>query len=166
MTTRDAIRDALTSARDERAKLTRQIDALDESIRSLENAEKSLTDSPSGQRRSTKSRTTRKATGTTSKRRTPAKKQTTAKKRTSKKVSADRLVDAVDDLGGTATTDQVKDHLGITDGRLIAGARTQAVTQNRLTVDGGTLRVADTDAKDTPKGASGPTDARTTSTGG
>lgn len=169
MTTRDAIRDALKSARDEQDQLARQIEALDEVIRSLENAEKSLSDGPSGARRSSKSGSTRKATGTGSEGRSPAKKRTTAKKRTSsrgKKVSADQLIAAVTDLGGTATTDQVKQRLGITDGRLIAGARTQAVTQNRLTVDGGILRLTDTNTKDRPKGASRTTASKATSTGG
>lgn len=164
MTTRDAIRDALKAARDERDQLARQIDTLDDTIRSLENAEKTLGDSTTGQRPSAKSRNARKATGTKGKGRTSAKKPA-AKKRTAKKVSADRLVRAVTELGGTATTDQVKDHLGITDGRLLTGARTQAVSQQRLTADGGTLRLTDADAKLT-QGTSGATAPKSTATRG
>lgn len=172
MATVDEITGALRTARAERDEVKARLDALEATVAALEAAEEAIGGASgattSGRAKTTPARKQRpkKSTGKRSSPKSTARKSTvkksSARKRSNKKPGAgrdrigpDELVDAVVALGGEATTDQVKGHLGITDGRLIAGARTSASSQGRLMVDGGLLRVADKEGGEQP----GPTAA-------
>lgn len=62
------------------------------------------------------------------------------------RITADDLVAAVQRAGGTATTAQLVDALGVNDGRSLNGARRTAVDEGRLVVDDGTYQLVAADA--------------------
>lgn len=69
---------------------------------------------------------------------TPPSRSTTRSKPARKRptVTEDDLVEALQDLGGTATVEQLVDKLGLPDGRSLNGAR-------RIAVDAGTVQYED-----------------------
>lgn len=142
---------SMQALEDERTALLQRVEALDRAIDGLRTAVASLDGTSASATASPSRRGAAKAA--TSKGSNASKRA--ARKPPGPRVGADDLVAALRGAGGSATTAELVEALGVNDGRNLNGARRLAVDAGHVVVDDGTYRLVGDDAAEDGQPGSG-----------